>query len=140
VARSEVLTLLLEGRAEACGGGERAEPAHGVIALFQRTVVLLDQLVLIAAAPVGDFRAARLADGARVGVVPVCRDLRGRASGEIALLAEEPLRRAPVPRRAQPRVDQVPRAVDRAIQRAPAAIDPDRGLVRVPLGAYRATL
>ncbi len=60
----------------------------------------------------------------------------GRPS-ERSRLAEEAPRRARVARRAQPRVDQVPRTVDRAVAVTPAAIDPDIRRSRVPLRARR---
>jgi len=44
--------------------------------LFDAAVVLLDPLVLVAAGPVQDAFPQRLADGARIGVVPIRRRLR----------------------------------------------------------------
>ena len=136
---AEVLALLLEGRAATCRRHETPEAAHGVVSLLDAPVVLFDPVIFVATGAMDDGVAEGLAEGARVRTVPVGRHLRGRASGEIERLAEEPLCRVHVPCRAQPRIDQIPLAVDRAIQIAPVAIDPDRGLIRVPLGAYRAT-
>jgi len=62
-----------------------------------------------------DCGTERRADRARVGVVPVRRHPVRRLPGNGERLVEELLRHLPVPRRAQPRVDQVPRAVDRAV-------------------------
>ena len=67
---TEILTLLLEADAEAGRRGESAEAAHGIVALLERPMVLLDAIVFVAAGAVGDVVAERLADGARVGVVP----------------------------------------------------------------------
>ena len=90
VHRAEVLALLLEGRAEARGGHEAAEPAQRVVALLHATVILLDTIVFVATGAVMHPRPQRLADGARVGVVPVGRHLPGRMTGSGRGCGEEP--------------------------------------------------
>ena len=95
---------------------------------------LLDPIILIAARAVVYLRPQRFADGARVGVVPVRRHPPRGVPGEVACLAEEPLRGAHVARLAAPRVDQIALPIDRAVQVAPGTIDLDVGLVRMPLG------
>jgi len=77
--RTEVSALFLAAGAAARGGGEAPEPPHRVVPLLHAPLVLLDPIVLLAAGAVADADAQRRADGARGGVVPVRRDLRGDA-------------------------------------------------------------
>jgi len=119
---AEILALLLES-------------AHRVVALFYVPVILRDPVVLVAAGAVGDVVAECLADSAWVGVAPVRRHPLRRVSGEVERLAEEAPGGTHVALVAQQRVDEVPLPIDRPVQGAPAPVDLDVGLVRVPLRA-----
>jgi hypothetical protein len=130
-----VLALLLECRAEADRRRERAEPAQRIVPLLDAAVVLLDAVVLVATGAVRHHVAECLADGAGVGVVPVRRDLLGRLLGDCERLAEEAPGRRHIAPLAEQHIDEVPLAVDRPIQGAPAPVDAEGGLVRMPLRA-----
>jgi len=127
--------LLREAGAAARRGGETPEPAHGVGVLLHAPVVLFDAVIFETVGAVAHRVAARLAAGARGGVVPVRRHLRGRGPGAVQGLGEAPPGRVPVPRRAQPRVDQIPLPVDRPVAGTPATVNRDIRLIRMPLGA-----
>lgn len=107
--------LFLEASAAASSRGEGAEPAPRVSALLHAAVVLHEAIILVAAGPVRDRRTRRLAAGARVGGVPVGRDLRRGLPGDGQRSGEAALGCGPVALVAQQRVDQVPLPVDRAI-------------------------
>jgi hypothetical protein len=47
--------LLIKGATKACGGGTRSEATHGVIALFDAAVILLDPIVEILIAAMDDL-------------------------------------------------------------------------------------
>ncbi len=70
-AQTEVLALLVKGSAEAGGGVDVPKPAHGVIALFDTPMVLLEPIIEIGTATVGNVLTQCLADGTRIGVVAV---------------------------------------------------------------------
>jgi len=82
LAIAEMVAQFVVGGAEAGRCRERAEAAHRVIALFDAAMVLFHPVVHIAAGPMLHVRAERLADGARVGVVPVCRHLLGSVADD----------------------------------------------------------
>ena len=67
------LAHFIEGAAEARGLGHASEPTHGGIALFDATVILLQSIVEVAVGPVEHVTAQGLADGTRVGVMPIGR-------------------------------------------------------------------
>ncbi len=73
-----------------------SEAAPRVVPLLEAPVVLFDPVIFVATGAVADADAQRRADGARVGVVPVHRDLRGGAPGAVVRLGEEALRRVHV--------------------------------------------
>jgi len=80
-------------------------------------------------------RLPRLADGARVGVMPVRRHLLWRMADHRACPCEEAFGRLPVARLAQHRVDQIAVGVNGPIGGAPAPVYLHVGLVAVPLYA-----
>ncbi len=108
------------------------EAAHTSDASFDPAMVLFKSIIQIDARPVVDVAAQGRADRSRVGVMPVgCHPVRHKA-GNRPCRAEEPLGRSHVTGRAQHRVDQVPVAIDRPIQVAPAAMDLEVGFVDIP--------
>jgi hypothetical protein len=115
---------LIVSSTEPLGGPEGLEAAHTSCAPFHAAVVLLQPVVLVGAGPVLDVAAQGRADRARIGAVPVRGDAVGDQAGGGLGRAEEGLggRHVPVP--AEQGVDQVAVAVDRAIQVAPPAPDP----------------
>ena len=73
----EVAADIVVGRAEARRRLKGAEAAHGLVAPLEAPVILLQPVVQVLAAAVGHPLAQDLADGARVGVVPVGSNLPG---------------------------------------------------------------
>jgi EamA-like transporter family len=122
---------------------EALEPQHGSRPALDPAVVLLDQVVEPAAAPVpGEAPelavALHLPDRAGVALEAVGDD-GPRVARVLATecLAEEALGRLLVARGAEQEVDRLPGAVDGPVQVAPAPADPDEGLVDVPRPAAR---
>ena len=82
--------------------------------------------------PVADVAAQRRADRARVGTMPIsCHAVPHKASNQLCR-AEQSLGRSHGTGRAQHRVDEVPVAIDRPMQVAPAAMNLEVGFVDVP--------
>ncbi len=71
----EVLALRIEGGcplgAEARCGIRLAEPTHGIIALFDAAVVLLDAIVQVGTAALGDDVTQCFADGPWIRLVAI---------------------------------------------------------------------
>jgi hypothetical protein len=67
------LVYLIEGSAEARCRGNASEPAHGVGALFDATVILLESSDERAVGPVEHVTAQGLTDRTRAGVMPIGR-------------------------------------------------------------------
>jgi hypothetical protein len=61
-ADPEELAHFIEGSTEACCRGNASKVAHGVVALFDTTVILLQLVVEIAIGPVEHITTKRLAD------------------------------------------------------------------------------
>ena len=115
------------------------EPAHTSDPPFDPAMVLFKSIVQVDARSVADVAAQRRADCARVGVMPVgCHPVRHKADNR-PCRAEEPLGRSHVTGRAQHRVDEVPVAIDRPIQVAPAALDLEVRFVGIPTLARAAS-
>ena len=109
------------------GRGRRPVTAHRVGSSLrssnsQKSDLVSQAVIHVAAGAMLDVGSQRLADGARVGIVPVRRDLRGRMADHGGCPLEEPLGGVHVARLAQQGVDQVPVGVDGPIQVAPAPV------------------
>jgi hypothetical protein len=70
---AEELAHFIKGTAEARCRGEVSKTTHGVIALFDATVVLLQPIVEIGVTPMHDLTAEGLANRTRIGIMPVRR-------------------------------------------------------------------
>ena len=88
---SEIVSEFVEGSTEALRGSEALKTKHGIVALFDAAVVLLDPIILIAAAPMLDLLPEHFRDGARIGAMPVGGDLFGTTSGDGLSAAEKAL-------------------------------------------------
>jgi hypothetical protein len=118
--------------AEPVGRAMLLEAAHTSDPSLDPAMVLFKSIIQIDARPVADVVAQRRADRSWVGIMPVgCHPVRHKA-GNRPCRAEEPLGRSHVTGRAQHRVDEVPVAIDRPIQVAPAALDLEVGFVNIP--------
>ncbi len=65
------LAHLIEGSAEARGLGHASEPTHGVVALFDATMILLQSMVEIRVGPMQNIHAKLLPDSTWVGIMPI---------------------------------------------------------------------
>ena len=126
-AGAEVVAEFVMGRAEAGSGVEGAEPAHGIVALLDAPVILLDPVVHVAAGAMAHVGAERLPHRTRIGVVPIGGHLLRRLPHRLQRTGEEPLGRVHVPRLAQHGLHQVAIRVDRPIEVAPAPLHLDVG-------------
>jgi hypothetical protein len=115
LSRSEVVSQLIEGAAEALGGSKAFETQHRIIALFDPTVILLDPIIFVAAAPMFDLLPEHFREGAWRGTMPVGGHLCGTASGDGLRTPEEALGGRHVPVRTEHRVNQLPLFVNRSI-------------------------
>jgi hypothetical protein len=67
---SEELAHFIEGSTKACCRGHTSEAAHGVGALFDTTMILLQSIVERAVGPVEHITTKGLTNRTRVGVMP----------------------------------------------------------------------
>ena len=108
------------------------EAAHTSDPSFDPAMILLKSIVQVDIRPVADVAAQRRADRARIGIMPIRRHPVRRKADNRPCRAEEPLGRSHVAGRTQHRVDEVAVAIDRPIQRAPAALDLQVGFISTP--------
>ncbi len=87
--------------AEASGGREAAEPAHWIVTLLDAPMILFQPVIQIAVAAVADLPAERPADGARIGIVPICRDPLRDVTHHHSRPAEEASGHREIPRLAE---------------------------------------
>ncbi len=126
------LAHFIEGTAEARCRGHADEPTHGVIALLDATVILLQSIVEGAVGPVEHVTAQGLADGTRVGVMPIGRHPFWGVTNHLDGLLEKALSSFHISLLTQQRVNQVAIPIDGAIQITPFPFDVDVGLINVP--------
>ena len=112
----EIVSQLIERAAEALRGSKALKPQHGIVALFDATMVLLDPIIFVAATPMLHLLPEQRGDRARLRVVPVGGDLFGTTSGDRLGTREEALGRRPVALGAQHRSHELPVPVDGTIQ------------------------
>src|SRR5215472_12210559 len=110
------------------------EAAHTSDPSLDSAMVLFKSIIQVT-----DLAAQRRTDRARVRVVPVGSHPVRHKAGNRPCRAEEPLGRSHVTGLAQHRVDEVPVAIDRPIQVAPAAMDLEVGFVHIPALARTAS-
>jgi len=67
------LAHFIEGAAEARCRGHASEPTHGVITLFDATVVLLQSIIEVPVGPMRDLTAQGLAYGSWIGIMAIGR-------------------------------------------------------------------
>ncbi len=89
-----MVAQLVMGRTEAGCRVKGAEAAHRVVSLLDAPMILLHPIVHIAAGAVLYVGSQGLADGTRVGVVPVRRHLLRRVAHHRARPLEEPFERS----------------------------------------------
>jgi len=99
------------------------ESAHTSDASFDPAMVLFKSIVQVDTRPVTDVVAQCRAYSARVTIVPIGCHPIWHKPGNRPCRAEEPPGRFHATDGAQHRVDQIPIAIDRPVQVAPAAID-----------------
>jgi hypothetical protein len=138
-ARAEVLAEFIERGTEPGGTGERTEAAQRIVALFDRTMVLLQPIVEILTGPMHDLAAYAATDGAWIGIVAIGRHPLRRVPDRLDRLFEEGFGGDKIAGRAEHRVHQIPFAVNGPIQVMPASTDFDVRFVELP-GLARLTM
>ncbi len=92
----EELAHFIKGTAEACCRGHTSEPAHGIVALLDPTVVLLQSIVEIAIGPVKHVTTQGLTDRTRVGIMPIGRHPFWVVADDVDSLLEKALGGLPI--------------------------------------------
>ena len=118
---SEVVSEFVKGAAEALRGSEVFKTQHRIVTLFDTTVILLDPVIFIAAAPMLNLLPEHFGNGPRIRVVTVGGDLFRTASRNRLGTAEKALGRSPISFRTEQGIDQLPFFVNRPIQINPPA-------------------
>jgi hypothetical protein len=105
---------------------------HGIVPLFDASVILLQTIVEVLVRPMLDMIAHCLAYSSWIGTIPICRDrLWGMPNPSLRLL-EKPLSCLHVPFLTQHGVNEMAIVIDRTIQIAPFSVDFDVRLIHVP--------
>ncbi len=130
----EVAHLLVR-RTEPGRSAYTADPAQRPITPLHAPVILFHDIVFGPATAMNHLQAQRLTSGARGGVVAVGRHLRGALPDHLLRVGEEACGRVPLTGHAEHRLHQIPVRIDRAVERAPYALDRHRRLICVPLSA-----
>ena len=105
---------------------------HGIIALLDPSMVLLQTIIEVFVGSVKHLSAQRFTHCSWVGSVPVCRHLlRGMANDGERLL-EKLLSRLHIAFLAQTRINQVAICINGAIKITPFPLDPYVGFIHVP--------
>jgi hypothetical protein len=97
MAGTEGVASFIKGSAEASRRLDLSKAAHGGIALFDATVILLDAVVERAVASVNRLVTECLADGTGRGIMPIGRDLLWCMTYDVDSLLEKALGRLPIP-------------------------------------------
>jgi len=126
------LAHFIEGSAVARGLGHASEPAHGVVALFDATVILLESIVEIVVGPVEHITAKGLADRTWVGVMSIGRHPLWCVTNHIDSLLEKAPGCLGNSLLTQPGVNQIAIAIDGAREVAPFSLDVDVGFIDIP--------
>jgi hypothetical protein len=132
---SEIVSEFVEGSTEALRGSEAFKTQHGIVTLFDSAVILLDSIILIAAAPMLYLLPEHFGHGPRIGVVTIGGHLFGTASGDGWGTAEEALGGCHISFGTEHRVDQLPLFVNGPIPINPPATHLYIGLIYIPTAA-----
>ena len=100
--------------------------------MFDPTVILLDPIVEVTIAAVNDLTAQGLADGTRVGIMPIGRHSLWGVTNHIDSLLEEALRCFHVSLFAEHGINQIAIAIAGPIELAPLSMDADIRFINVP--------
>ena len=130
--RSEKGADLVEEATEARSGAERFEPARGTVPLLNAAMVLLHMVVQIAIRSMRYLGPEDVSNGPWVGVMAIGGDAVGGHPGDRPRRPKKRLGRREVAGAAEPCVDQLAVPVDGPVQIAPAPLDPEVGLIRIP--------
>jgi len=134
------LAHLIEGEARARCRGHTSESAHGVVALFDTTMILLESIVERAVGPVEHITTKGLADRTRVGVMPIGRHPLWGVTNHIDSLRRSKRLAASISRFSiEPRINQIAISIDGSIEIASFPFDGDGGFNHVPGPPYLAT-
>ena len=130
--RSEKGADLVEEATEARSGAERFEPARGTVPLLNAAMVLLQMVVQIAISSMRYLGPEDVPNGAWVGVGAIGGDAVGGHPGYRPRRPKKRLGRRKVAGVAEPCVDQLAVPVDGPVKIAPAPLEPEVGLIRLP--------
>ena len=126
---------LVERCTEAGRRLEVPEPQHRVVPLFQRPMRLFGPVVQIAITPMDCPATTDPADRLRIRPMMISCDVQGPVARHLNETSQEASGGRPIAVLAQHRVEQLPIAIDRPVQVAPAPGDLHIRLVQIPRAA-----
>ena len=133
----QIVAQLIERGAEPTGGLERRESKHRIVALLDRSVMLLHPVVQVLVVAMLNLAPHDPANGLRVGRMLVCRQTQRLTALRINQAAQESPGGISIAVLAEHGVEQVAVSVDGSVEVAPTAADFDVGLVQVPRTALQ---
>ena len=131
-ARTKVGAQFVEGTTKACSRFNGSKAVHGIIPLFDATMVLLKPMIEIFTRSMLDITAHCFAYGSWIGSVTIRRYLIGYGANHSNCLLEKRLSCFHISLLTQQGINQIAIVVDRSIQIAPLPMNFDVGLINVP--------
>jgi len=120
--RTEIVAQFVKSATEACCRFEASETTHGIVALLDPSVILLQPIIEVLVRPMLDTVAHDLAYSPRIGTMPICRDRLWRMANHSNRLLEQSLSRLHISFLAQHGIDQIAIVVDGPIQITPLSM------------------
>ena len=128
----EKLTHFIKGPTEARCRCEASKPTHGVVTLFDATVVLLSSIVEVMVPSMENILAKDLANCTWIRTVPICRHLLWSLVNCLEGLLEKALCGVHVSLLTEHGINQIAILINGTIQIAPLSLDSHIGFVHMP--------
>jgi hypothetical protein len=133
------LTHFIKGPTKASCRWKASKPTHGVVPLFDASVVLLQPIVEIMVASMGNVLAEDLSDGTRVRTVSICGHSLWSIANSLESLAKKALGCIHISLLTEHGINQVAILINGSIQIAPLSLDPHIGFIHMPGASYLTT-
>jgi hypothetical protein len=131
-AGTEIITQFVKGTTETSRGFNCSKAAHGILSLFNPTVVLFQPIIEIRISPMLYVAAHRLAYGPWIGRMTIRRYLIGNMTNHCNSLLEKLLGCLHIPFLAQHGIHQIAIVVDSPIEVAPLPMHFEVRFIDIP--------
>ncbi|GHP00415.1 hypothetical protein KSF_104620 [Reticulibacter mediterranei] len=138
-AEAKELAHLIKGSAKLCCGCEVSKASHGVVALFDATMILFYEIIEVVTTLVENFSAKGLTYCSWIGNMPIGGDSLWCMAHRLERLLEKSLRCIHIPFLAQHRVNEIAISINGPIQVTPLPLHFDVGFINMPNGSSTST-